>query len=71
MTQRMDGKGYYGLRGDEIPLASKIIAVADTFSALRTYRIYRPAKSIQDTVAIMKEAAGTQLDADVVNLLLS
>ncbi|MDL2263761.1 HD domain-containing protein [Synergistaceae bacterium OttesenSCG-928-I11] len=69
--ERMDGKGYHGLSGDGIPLASRIIAVADTFSALRTYRAYRPAKSIQDTIRILKEAAGTQLDANVVQTLLS
>ncbi|MDL2263365.1 HD domain-containing protein [Synergistaceae bacterium OttesenSCG-928-I11] len=69
--ERIDGKGYHGLSGDDIPLASRIIAVADTFSALRTYRAYRPAKSIQDTIRILKEAAGTQLDVNVVQTLLS
>lgn len=69
--ERIDGRGYHGLSGDEIPLASRIIAVADTFSALRTYRAYRHAKSIQETIRILKEAAGTQLDADIVQVLLS
>lgn len=69
--ERIDGRGYHGLSRDEIPLASRIIAVADTFSALRTYRAYRHAKSIQETIRILKEAAGTQLDANVVQALLS
>lgn len=60
--ERMDGRGYYGLKGEDIPLEARIIAIADTFSALRTYRIYRPAKSIADSIRIMREAAGTQLD---------
>lgn len=69
--ERIDGKGYYGLKGKDIPLEARIIAVADTFSALRTYRAYRPARSIDDTIAIIRAAAGTQLDVDVVNIFLS
>ncbi|MDL2274232.1 HD-GYP domain-containing protein [Oscillospiraceae bacterium OttesenSCG-928-G22] len=69
--ERMDGKGYYRLPGEVIPLEARIIAVADTFSALRTYRAYRPAKSIRETVAIMREAAGTQLDTAIVTAFLS
>lgn len=69
--ERMDGKGYYSLPGDKIPLEARIIAVADTFSALRTYRIYRPAMTIDKTIGIMREAAGTQLDAGIVEVFLS
>lgn len=69
--ERMDGKGYYGLQGADIPLEARIIAVADTFSALRTWRIYRPAMNIDTTIAIMKEAAGTQLDPELVDKFLS
>lgn len=68
--ERMDGRGYYGLQASDIPLESRIIAVADTFSALRTWRIYRPAMEIEDTVTILREAAGTQLDADIVEAFL-
>ncbi|MDL2301496.1 HD-GYP domain-containing protein [Lachnospiraceae bacterium OttesenSCG-928-D06] len=69
--ERMDGKGYYGIKGSEIPLEARIISIADTFSALRTWRIYRPAKDIDTTIAILREAAGTQLDADLVDAFLS
>ena len=69
--ERMDGRGYYGLQGAHIPLESRIIAVADTFSALRTYRIYRPAKSLEETLRLMRASAGTQLDADLVACFLS
>ncbi len=69
--ERMDGSGYYGLKGWEIPLESRIIAVADTFSALRTYRAYRPAKSIADTVKIMRDAAGSQLDPEILDYFLT
>ena len=69
--ERIDGKGYYHLEGEHIPFESRIIAVADTFSALRTYRSYRPALSIQETKQIMQQACCTQLDKEVVEALLS
>jgi putative nucleotidyltransferase with HDIG domain len=69
--ERIDGKGYYGLQGDAIPLAARIIAIADTFSALRTYRIYRPAKSIEETISILQESSGHQLDAEILHHFLA
>ena len=68
--EMMNGKGYYGIKGNEIPLESRIIAIADTFSALRTYRIYRPAKTIDETIKIMNEIKSTQLDEDILNCFL-
>jgi putative nucleotidyltransferase with HDIG domain len=68
--ENIDGKGYYGLKGSEIPLEAKIIAVADTFSALRNSRIYRPAKSIEATIKILDEVRGQQLDDDIVGYFL-
>jgi HD-GYP domain-containing protein (c-di-GMP phosphodiesterase class II) len=69
--ERIDGKGYYGLHGEDIPFEARIIAVADTFSALRTYRVYRPAKSINETIEILNEAKGAQLDRMIVDSFLS
>jgi HD-GYP domain-containing protein (c-di-GMP phosphodiesterase class II) len=69
--ERMDGRGYYGLQGTSIPLESRIIAVADAFSALRTYRIYRPAKSLEETIRIMRASTGTQLDSELVACFFS
>jgi putative nucleotidyltransferase with HDIG domain len=69
--ETIDGKGYYGKKGDEIPDESKIISIADTFSALRTYRIYRPAKSINETIKILNEIKGKQLDEEILNYFLS
>lgn len=69
--ERIDGKGYYGIKGEDIPLESRIISIADTFSALRTWRSYRPAKDIDTTINILKEVAGTQLDADLVAAFLT
>ena len=66
--ERMDGSGYYGLYGWEIPLAARIIAIADTYSAITTNREYRPRRSHETAIEIMNEAAGTQLDAELVRV---
>ncbi|MDR2582600.1 MAG: HD domain-containing protein [Fibromonadaceae bacterium] len=66
--ERIDGKGYFNVSPDKIPLESRIIAVADTFSALCTDRIYRNRKSYEEAVQIIKDVAGTQLDAEIVEV---
>ena len=65
--ERIDGKGYPDkLKGDEIPLAAKIVAIADTYHALTSDRPYRKGMSLEKAVAILEEGAGTQWDADLV-----
>ncbi|WP_240838835.1 HD-GYP domain-containing protein [Acidaminobacter sp. JC074] len=66
--ERVDGKGYYGLSGDEIPLEAKIIGVADTYSALTTKRVYHTAKTHEHSIRLLKEASGHQLDTKLVNV---
>ena len=64
--ERVDGTGYYGLSAEEIPYASKIIAVADTYSAVALKRAYKGTHDYDECVAVLREAAGTQLDAELV-----
>lgn len=69
--ERFDGSGYpQGLEGDEIPIEGRVTAVADVFDALLTDRSYRPAFSMDDAVAVMREGAGTQFDPEIVAALL-
>ncbi|MDL2288567.1 HD domain-containing protein [Oscillospiraceae bacterium OttesenSCG-928-F05] len=68
--ERMDGAGYYQVPGEEIPLESKIIAVADTYTALRENRAYREPLSHGEAQRILWEVAGTQLDAELVAYFL-
>ena len=68
--ERIDGKGYYGLKAEEIPLASKIIAIADTYSAITMRRSYKPPRTHEDAIRIMQEVAGTQLDKDLAELFV-
>jgi HD domain len=68
--ERIDGKGYPdGLVGDEIPLAARIVSVADALDALTSDRPYRPARSLLAALAEINEHAGTQFCPDVVAAL--
>ena len=69
--ERIDGGGYYGLKGKEIPLEARIICVADSFSAITMKRAYKDAKSYEDAVDILKECAGSQFDSQIVDIFLS
>ncbi len=66
--ERIDGKGYYSLPGDQIPLPAKIIAVADTYSAITMKRAYKDPRSHEVAMEIIFNVAGTQLDADLVKI---
>lgn len=67
--ERFDGKGYpLGLKGEEIPLAARIIAVADTFDAITSDRVYRNGKSDQEALQIIHSVAGSQLDPGIVTI---
>jgi len=63
----VDGKGYpQGLKGDEIPLMGKIVAVADTFDAMTTDRPYQKAMKFEEAVARIESFINSRYDADVV-----
>ena len=67
----MDGSGYPdGLRGDAIPLAARIVKVADVFDAMTTARVYKPSYSPVVTRDEIVSAAGTQFDPQVVEAML-
>ena len=69
--ERWDGSGYPdGLKGERIPLASRIIAVADAFNAMTTDRPYRKAKSREEAIEELRRRAGTQFDPQVVEVFL-
>lgn len=68
--ERVDGTGEpEGLKGQSIPLGSRIIAVADAYSAMTSDRPYRKAMPQEKALSIMKEEAGKKWDVDVVNAL--
>ena len=69
--ERYDGTGYpYGLKGEEIPMGARIIALADTFDALISARAYRGSMDLTKAVDLIKSYAGKQLDYNVVQAFL-
>jgi putative two-component system response regulator len=65
--ERFDGTGYpHKMSGEMIPLAARIVAVADVYDALTTKRVYKPAYSHDAANAIIEQASGSQFDARVV-----
>ena len=69
--ERFDGHGYpLGLKGMEIPLASRILAVADTFDAMASSRAYRPAQDLEVVLNEIRRCSGSQFDPDMVTAFL-
>lgn len=70
--ERMDGKGYpHGIKGDEIPLCAKIMAVADVFDALSSKRCYKEAMPLEKAFAIIKEETGSHFDVEIANAFMA
>ncbi|HKE55753.1 MAG TPA: HD domain-containing phosphohydrolase [Pyrinomonadaceae bacterium] len=65
--EMIDGRGYpQGLKGDQIPVMAKIVAVADTFDAMTTDRPYQKAMKFEDALARIESFVGSRYDPDVV-----
>lgn len=66
--ERWDGSGYpRGLRGEHIPLAGRVVAVADVFDALTTKRIYKPALGIEQSLKIIRQESARHFDPRLVD----
>jgi len=69
--ERVDGQGYPdGLKGDEIPLLSRIICVADSFDSMTSDRPYRSAGTIEFAVSELKSCSNSQFDSTVVEAFI-
>ena len=69
LQKRWDGKGYpQGLLGDEIPILSRIVAVADSFDAMTNDRVYRQAMDVEAAIEEIKNNSGTQFDPQIVDI---
>lgn len=69
--ERWDGTGYpRSLRGDQIPVAARVVSIADTFDAITFSRRYRRGKSARDAAQRIAEGRGTQFDPDLTDLFL-
>ena len=69
--EKIDGTGYpAGLAGDDIHIYARIVSIADVFDALSSERVYKKAFSVEKTLEIMQEGAGTHFDAVLLDLLI-
>jgi putative nucleotidyltransferase with HDIG domain len=64
--ERMDGNGYYGVARDQIPLGSRIIAIADTYDVMTARDSYRRPVSNEAAIMELRRVSGSQLDGDLV-----
>lgn len=70
--ERYDGKGYPdGLKGEDIPLEARIMALADVYDALISKRVYKDALPQEEAAGILREGSGTQFDPALTALFLS
>jgi putative two-component system response regulator len=70
--EKWDGSGYpFGLKGTEIPIEGRILAVADVFDALTSKRPYKAACSIEDAVSIIVAERGRHFDPDLVDTFMT
>lgn len=69
--EKYDGSGYpRGLKGDQIPLAGRLMAIADVYDALISERVYKRAWTHEEAVLLIKEQRGKQFDPDIVDAFL-
>jgi PAS domain S-box-containing protein len=70
--EKWDGSGYpEGLRGEQIPLSARLMAVADVYDALISRRVYKPAFPHEKAVAIIGEGRGTHFDPEIADAFLA
>lgn len=70
--ERMDGKGYpNGLTADKIPLAGKLMGLADSFDAMTSARVYRKALNLEEAIDEIRKGLGTQFDEKVGKIFLN
>lgn len=70
--ERWDGGGYpQGLAGEAIPLSARLMAVADVYDALISRRVYKPAYSHEQAIAMIADGRGGHFDPDIVDALLA
>lgn len=69
--ERWDGQGYIGLKEETIPLAGRIVSVADTFDVLTHERPYKKACTVAEALTIIEQCSGSQFDPAVVTAFLT
>lgn len=66
--ERMDGKGYYHLKGKEIPFEARVIAITDAYASIIMASAFKPSRTHEDAVSILNMEAGTQFDEEMIRV---
>ena len=67
--EKYDGSGYpKGLKGEQIDISARIVAIADVFDALSSKRVYKPAFPLEKTLAILQEGSATHFDPNLLEI---
>jgi len=70
--ERWDGRGYPdGLKGDQIPITARIMSVIDCFDSVREDRPFRPGKSREEAIELLKKGTGTHFDPRIVDMFIT
>ena len=69
--ERIDGNGYYKIKAEDIPVPARIIAIADTYSAITMRRSYKEPRTHEEAIEIISDVAGSQLDKELVDIFLT
>jgi putative two-component system response regulator len=70
--EKFDGSGYpFGIRGNDIPLCGRIVALADVYDALTTVRVYKPAYSHDTAKSIILDGSGKHFDPEIIDAFLA
>src|SRR5262245_3238190 len=70
--ERWDGRGYPdGLKGDQIPITARIMSVIDCFDSVREDRPFRPGKSKEEAIELLKRGTGTHFDPRIVDMFIA
>jgi len=70
--ERWDGRGYPdGLKGDQIPITARIMSVIDCFDSVREDRPFRPGKSREEAIDLLKKGTGTHFDPRIVDMFIT
>jgi putative two-component system response regulator len=70
--EKWNGRGYpQGLKGEEIPLCGRLMALADTYDALISQRVYKPPLTHEEAIRIIVKDKGTHFDPDIVDAFLT
>ena len=69
--EKWDGGGYpHGLKGEDIPVMARIVAIADAYDAIRSWRPYKPEKCKCFALLELEKGAGSHFDPNLVDVLL-